>query len=42
MQKLLLTLSAMGLTVLLLTGGIFAYQYLTFTGDDQMNRQMQM
>lgn len=38
MQKLLLTLSAMGLTVLLLTGGIFAYQYLTFTGDEKIQQ----
>lgn len=38
MKKLLLTLSTMGLALLLLTGGIFAYQYLTFTGDDQIEQ----
>lgn len=35
MKKLLLSLGAIALTLTLLAGGIFAYQYLTFTGTEQ-------
>jgi len=35
MKKLLLSLGAIAITLTLLAGGIFAYQYLTFTGTEQ-------
>ena len=35
MKKLLLSLGAIAITLTLLAGGIFAYQYLTFTGSEQ-------
>lgn len=35
MKKLLLSLGAIAITLTLLAGGIFAYQYLTFTGAEQ-------
>lgn len=35
MKKLLLSLGAIALTLTLFAGGIFAYQYLTFTGTEQ-------
>ena len=35
MKKLLLSLGAIAVTLTLFAGGIFAYQYLTFTGTEQ-------
>lgn len=35
MKKLLLSIGAIAITLTLLAGGIFAYQYLTFTGTEQ-------
>ena len=35
MKKILLSLGAIAITLTLLAGGIFAYQYLTFTGTEQ-------
>lgn len=35
MKKLLLSLGAIAITLTLLAGGIFAYQYLTFTGTEK-------
>ena len=35
MKKLLLSLGAIAITLTLFAGGIFAYQYLTFTGTEQ-------
>lgn len=35
MKKLLLSLGGIAITLTLLAGGIFAYQYLTFTGTEQ-------
>lgn len=35
MKKLLLSLGAIAITLTLLAGGMFAYQYLTFTGTEQ-------
>ena len=35
MKKLLLSLGAIAITLTLFAGGVFAYQYLTFTGTEQ-------
>jgi len=35
MKKILLSIGAIAITLTLLAGGIFAYQYLTFTGTEQ-------
>ena len=38
MKKLLLSIGAIAFTLTLLAGGIYAYQYLTFTGDEQIQQ----